>query len=408
MTTTEQRRVLLIHRYYWPDVAPYASILRAIGEHAAADGVQVEVLTAQPGYRGVSKERLPAIERKAGVLVRRISTIDEAGHGDWRKVANGVHFFVRILWRLAVGRYDVVVASTAPPFLLSSAAALGSKLSGTTFIYHVMDVHPEIGGIVGKFRNRLLFRFLRAIDKLVCQSAHAIVVLSDAMRDVFVVGERQTDGRKVHVLNNPMLPVFTDEISDQEARMLAHCQELNGIKLVFAGNMGQFQSLDALIEAVALLPPESRLHLFMFGSGREERRLAAKAKELAPGRIQFFGHVSSVMIQRLLELVDVGIVSVAENVDKYAFPSKIMNYIGAGRPVLAIGQHASPIHEFVERNAIGWAALQGDIESIVAALVKIEYGSEASDTGLRAHALYQEKYSLPQFLARWRSLLRGV
>ena len=67
-------RVLVVHRYYWPDKAPCAGIMRWIAKHLAADGHYVDVLTSQPSYRESSRQdRRPSIERLDAVSVKRLS-----------------------------------------------------------------------------------------------------------------------------------------------------------------------------------------------------------------------------------------------------------------------------------------------------------------------------------------------
>ena len=51
-------RIVAIHRYYWPDRAPYASILRRIVNRWTEEGHEVTVLSAQPTY-GAGADKQP-------------------------------------------------------------------------------------------------------------------------------------------------------------------------------------------------------------------------------------------------------------------------------------------------------------------------------------------------------------
>ena len=42
---------LAVHRYYWPDTPPYASMLRTIAAEWTGAGHPVDVLTSQPSYK---------------------------------------------------------------------------------------------------------------------------------------------------------------------------------------------------------------------------------------------------------------------------------------------------------------------------------------------------------------------
>ena len=56
----QRLRVLVVHRYFWPDAAPVAAILRAICDRFAAQGHDVTVFTSQPCYKPeLKKNRQP-------------------------------------------------------------------------------------------------------------------------------------------------------------------------------------------------------------------------------------------------------------------------------------------------------------------------------------------------------------
>lgn len=405
MTTTNKQRVLLIHRYFWPDIAPYASLLRMIGERLADKGFAVDVLTSQPGYRGVVKDRFPKREISDGLTIYRVALLDESKPYGWRRVVNSILLAFRVLIRVLIGRYDYVVASTAPPLFLSGAASVGSKLTGARFIYHVMDIHPEIAETVGELRGKILRKIMRFLDKIICKSAFKIVVLSEEMRKVMVQGYRGLEPRSVTVLNNPRLPAYSSELEESDINVLKEFQNRAGIKLVFAGNIGRFQSLDSLIEAMALIPASKNISLYIFGSGKEKERLMAKARTLAPGKISFSGHVSVLAIERVLETATVGIVSIASKVDRYAFPSKVMNYLGMGCPILAIGDMDSTVLAFVRNNKLGWTARQGDVDSIVNAINEVTVEKNMDAVRSASLLLYNNEYSKDIYLKAWERIV---
>ena len=65
--------VLLAHRFYYPDVTTYSQMLRIIGEHLHADGMDVAVFSTQPGYNGVyDGPQLPRAAEEAGLTVHRV------------------------------------------------------------------------------------------------------------------------------------------------------------------------------------------------------------------------------------------------------------------------------------------------------------------------------------------------
>ena len=69
-------KILLIHRYFWPDTPPYAVILKKIARRLATDGHDVTVLSTQPAYKPeLANEVQPSVEVIDGYRVVRISLI---------------------------------------------------------------------------------------------------------------------------------------------------------------------------------------------------------------------------------------------------------------------------------------------------------------------------------------------
>src|SRR5699024_6155739 len=103
----------------------------------------------------------------------------------------------------------VVMCSTSPPVMLAAAVSLAARLKGARFIYHCMDIHPEIGALSGEFRNPLVFRILQAVDRATCRRSAAVVVLSGDMRNALLERDSRLADRIV-VLNNFDLPDFDE------------------------------------------------------------------------------------------------------------------------------------------------------------------------------------------------------
>jgi hypothetical protein len=114
-------RVLIVHRYFWPDTPPYASILRSIAGRWAEDGHEVTVLTSQPSYTAGQDAR-PRREHVDGFEVRRVRLLTETKTNVIARVINVVLFTVSAMMRVERGRYDVVMAATTPPVVLAAGS----------------------------------------------------------------------------------------------------------------------------------------------------------------------------------------------------------------------------------------------------------------------------------------------
>lgn len=407
--TTHARRVLAIHRYYWPDTPPYASLLRTITERWASQGHRVEVLTSQPSYKPeAGLVEAARQERLNGVTVRRIPMRPDRS-GTLRRFWNVARFPLLVALRILFGpRYDVVMCSTAPPVVLAALVSLAARLRGARFVYHCMDLHPEIGALSGEFRNPLVYRVLRGIDSATCRRAAAVVVLSDDMAAAL----RSRDPRiadRVTVLNNFDLPGF-DESPDAHAE--AALTKDDRLRIVFTGNLGRFQGLETLTEAV--LGPEHELdalELVLMGEGAAKAALAdlVAAHPATGQRVTLLPHGPVRAARALMASADLGLVSLVPGVIAYAYPSKTASYLSEGLPLLLAVEPDSGLARDVRTWGVGDVISVDSVPAAREALIqwtqrRAEIGAMKARTG----EVWREHFSADARLPHWDRLLMAV
>lgn len=399
-------RVLAIHRYYWPDAPPYATLLRAIVERWHEDGHRVYVLSSQPSYKPESAlERRPRVEVIDHATVCRIPMRPDRS-GRLQRLFNTVWFPVVMAGRILLGRrYDHVMCSTAPPVLLGAAVSATARLRRAQFIYHCMDLHPEIGALTGEFSHPLVYRVMERLELATCRRASAIIVLSGDMRDALLRRDADLADRIV-VLNNFELPDY-DASNSGLSPLSADSQRL---RIAFTGNIGRFQGLEAITEAI--LADDARLdgvELVFMGEGAAKKSLealTASAPSERRGRVVFLPHGSPSSARALLRTADVGLVSLIPNVIRYAYPSKTATYLSEGLPLLVAVELDTELADLVISEGIG-LHLPVDNEAVLMQrfLALIEHRDELPEMARRAHKVWERKFSADVLLQRWSELL---
>lgn len=395
-------KILLIHRYFWPDTPPYAAMLRTIGKRLAEDGHQVSVLSSQPSYKAnVSLEKQASTEQLDGMTVHRVALLPEANRHVVFRLLNMVYFPLSILWFvLFKGRFDVVMVSTAPPVVVGLATALSVKVRGGSFFYHCMDIHPEIGAISGEFKNPFVFRLLRSLDTFSCNVAKKVIVLSTDMKK----SVEQRPGFKkenIIVLNNFSMPEH-DVTTSVDTKLL---KKKGKFRLLFAGNLGRFQGLEVFVDAMRLLSHIPDIELSFLGEGNALTSLRHQAQDL--DNVTFLPHQSVSVAREVMRDADLGIVSLHKDIYKYAFPSKTMTYLAEGCPLLVSVEKESVLVSFVVENNVGVCAGIGSPQSIAEA-VEYVFQNKARHEEMKkaAKSLSETLFAENVVLAQWSSLMK--
>lgn len=394
--------ILAIHRYYWPDTPPYAAMLRRIVKYWVDEGHNVDVLSSQPSYKAeLDNKRMPRRDRLDGSRVLRLPLPSEAGRPLIR-LLNAL----RLCWSVLLNavflrRYDVIMISTAPPVLGGVAASLAARLTGARFIYHCMDLHPEIGRISGEFRRPLIYTTLSILDAWSCRRASPVVVLSEDMMNAL----RERPGGEswdIKVLNNFSLP--SDDHSDDE--ILPFEVDRAKFTLLFAGNIGRFQGLDVLMEAMLALRDHEDIELVLMGEGTERTRLEELAKE-AGARVHFVGHQPVSVAKKAMREVDVGFVSLIPGLYRYAYPSKTITYLEQGCPVLVAVELQSRLARDIVDNELGLAVPPNDAKALATAIRGLADNPEQLKSMKRkAHVIGTDRHAEAAVLPSWSRLVR--
>ena len=358
-------RILLTHRFFWPDTAPYATLLRSIGKRLVAEGHEVSVLSSLPSYRSGTSGDVPRDAVIDGLALHRIRVQPYEKRHPLRRMVNVIVYMVALFRTVLRTRPDVVTAAAFPPVFAAWSASLAARLVGASFVYHVQDIHPEVsilsGGPLGRGPLMWLMRWL---DNQSLRRSAAIIVLSQDMAET--LGARGLGALPIHVINNAELDIFG--VAEPAPAALYKAQGVQ--RVIFAGNLGRFQNLPLLAEGVArLFKDRPALELFFLGDGAAQPEL--QARWAGNRQVRFAPFLPFAQARGLIAEADVGLVSLLPGVYRVAYPSKVSTYLSLGVPVLALVEPESNLARDLIRSGQGQVPAAATPEAIAASLAQL-------------------------------------
>lgn len=370
-------RILILYRHFWPDSPPYASMLRTLGSHLAREGHEVTVWAEQPCYKPSDlQRRAPRREQLDGISVERMARLPGAARFGAIRLVDKLVFPLRILAKalrrqLRGERYDLVWTATIPPVAAGLVGRWTADLFGARFLYHCQDLYPEIAAHMGLWpRDGLVYRIAERIERKTRQRADLLVTLSNDMANTV---REMAEPRRLAVINNFMLEDFSKGGADPSPAPSAETAPRNDgkVQIIFAGNLGQFQGLEAVVDAMRLIEHDrADLELVLMGEGKALPGLRLRAAGLT--NVRFEPHRPFEDAQRLIAAADVGLVSLEPGIYRYAFPSKTLTYLGLGLPILAIVELESKLAESIRRDELGWVAPANNSSALGSLLSTLE------------------------------------
>ncbi len=413
-------KVLVVHRYFWPDTPPVASILRSICDSWADAGHDISVYTSQPCYKPtVDIPRQPARQTVGQLDVMRCWLPMEKSRNPLLRLMHFLMFlcfaFCHVVFRRK--KYDLVMGLTFPPvisgFFLSSAA----KLRGSKFVYYCMDIHPESSTYTGKLKKgSLRAKLARTLDRRTCDSADAVVVLSQDMANTFLDRYRDSAGnetpklvrakQKMHIISDFNPTSFEGEPVDVPPEY----QRTPGkFRLVYAGNVGVFQALDNVVRAAQLLAEYPDIEIVILGEGAAKKRLIEMAGDLKDKTVLFYPHQPVAVADKIIQAADLAIVSLMPDVFRVAHPCKTSSYLAMGCPLLMVIEEESLLYKMTVENNLGYACRGEDPEALRDTILSAYQSRDKIESMREPAKEFAEKHLVKEAqLVRWQNLINQI
>jgi glycosyltransferase involved in cell wall biosynthesis len=269
-------RVALVTPGYWPAIGGVERHVEMLGIGLARLGVEVEVITTDPGSSH------PRLERRDNVLIRRFPTV--AGDSVFQVAP-------RLGWWMAnnAHRFALIHAhSYHTPVALEAAVA--SRWSSVPLL-----VTTHYHGVGHSRLRRALHAPYRVFGAWMLRQAGVVFCVSQAERRLLV--EHFGDRLPVTVIPNG---VDVEEVTAARPRDRDRSHPL----VLVAGRLEPYKQVSRLVAAATLLPDRFRLVIAGDGPARDELAGEVKDARLAD-RVELVGQLSRTDLLEWLRTADV-------------------------------------------------------------------------------------------------------
>jgi len=401
-------RILLLTQWFDPEPT-FKGLVFA--RELVRQGFEVEVLTGFPNYPGgklypgyglkwLQRERLD------GVLVTRVPLYPSHDQSAIRRVLNYVSFAMSaLLYGLLGAKRPDVIYAYHPPLTVGIVAVFIRFFRRVPVVYDIQDMWPDTLRVTGMITNPRALALVSKVCDWVYRHVDHIVVLSPGFKRL--LAERGVADRKVDVIYN-----WCDEasLSSPAGAVPIDFPSSDKFRILFAGNMGKAQALDAVLDAAKLVARQYPQICFVFlGGGLELERLKQDAKKNELSNVYFLPAVPMAEVGSMLAEADALLVHLKKDpLFQITIPSKTQAYMAVGKPILMAVD--GDVAELVEEGNCGVIAESQNPESIAAAaimLFKID-ASERIAMGESSRTFYQQHLSLSVGTKRFGGIFRRL
>ena len=395
--------ILIFSKHFWPEsfrINELAQDLRNEGNH-------VSVLTGKPNYPGGNifpgyKASGSQTDSFDGITIRRVPMLPRGKRGFLGLLLNYVSFNLSAMFYapflLRKEKIDVIFVYGTSPLIQGLSAIPIKFIYNAKLVVWVQDLWPEDLVTTGHVKNtnttvlkinewaaRVLYKFT---DQILIQSESfraPVTRLAPNKEILFLpnAAERSVFEKSNQFILPPNLVFLKD-----------------GFNVVFAGNIGNNQSIETIVSAAEILKHKEEIKIVMVGSGSRSSFLKEEVDKRDLSNLIVAGRYPSDLMPAIFNYSQILLVSLAKKDSlSWTVPCKVQAYFAAGKPVVASldGEGARIVNE----SGAGRVCPAEDPQSLAACILELYAmsNSERSEMGKKGR-IYAERHYHPTKIAR--------
>ena len=398
-TADGRRRILVFSQYFFPENFR----INQLCQELVRRGNDVTVLTAYPQYPinriydGYGFD-IPYEKEWNGVHIERVK-VHARGKTLFGMVRNCAEYvFAANRWvDKCTERYDAVYVCQLSPVTVGLPAATYKKKFGVPMIYNLQDLWPEsVEEVLGiRFKpalyviNRIVNYIYSACDRILCTSNGFVENLK----------EKGVDPGRLY-----FWPQFCPEPKLETVTRPA-CYTEDTFNIVFAGNLGDAQGLDLMVESARKLKG-SGIRWYLLGDGRAREHLEKLVRDYGVSDdVIFLGRVSTDEADRYVHFADCAYLSFKENkLLNITLPAKLQTYLACGTPILAAAGGESA--QIISQNGCG-VVCRAERNELVAAAKKAAAltPQKREEMSRAARAYYEAHFTMDRLVDQLETMI---
>lgn len=377
--------LLVISQYYYPEQFRINDICKEWVKR----GHNVTVVTGIPNYpqgkfyKGYSwfKNRK---EQKDGVNIIRLPIISR-GKSAIRLALNYISFMISGFFfaKFTRKKFDKVFIYEVSPMTQSYVGIWYAKRKKVECNLYVMDLWPESIELATGINNKTVLSLIGKMVDKIYNKCDKIFTSSESF--IKAIAKRGQPLNKL-IFWPQYAETFYKPIPKGKSNV-AEIPQDNTFKIVFAGNIGQAQGLDILVDVAKKIKQKNlNVNIYIIGDGRAKAPLLEETnKQNLNNIIHFIDKKPATDIPKYYAACDMAFLSLKEDeISNQILPAKLQSYLACGIPILGcVGGEAKKV---IEESKAGFC-VEHDSNKIVETIEKVIKMNEQDFNKMKENAI---------------------
>ncbi len=345
---------------------------------------------------------------------RRTEFVDELGihvlrvhTGEFKKVRNvkkGINtiliekqFTNAIKQYLSDVKFDLVIYTTPPITFANVVRYIKERDNAMTYLM-LKDIFPQNAVDLGMLSTNgiksIIYKYFRKKEIELYKCSDYIGCMSKANCEYILKHNSYIDNSKVEIC--PNTTVIKDMSCSYEEKMSIR-RKYNIPKdkkvFVYGGNLGKPQDIPFIIECMKECNDLDSVFFLIVGTGTEYSVLSDYVESSKQKNLKLMNMLPKEDYDKMIGACDVGLVFLDHRFTIPNFPSRLLSYMSAKLPVLAVTDSNTDVGEVVFKGEFGWWCESNNSKNFKI-MVKHILNDSFADYGENAFNYLRENYSI--------------
>lgn len=293
-------------------------------------------------------------------------------------------------------KFDLVMYSTPPITFCRAVEYVKERDNAITYLL-LKDIFPQNAvdiGMMSKSGLRgLLYKYFRKKEKRLYAVSDYIGCMSQANVNYVLRHNPEIKSDTVEICPNSV--EVTDMRLSNDVR--STMRQKYGIPLdktvfVYGGNLGKPQGIPFLMQCLKSQIGNQEAYFLIVGDGTEFGKLEQFFNDQKPENMKLMKRLPKEDYDQMVAACDVGMIFLDHRFTIPNFPSRLLSYMQAGVPVLAVTDPNTDIGKVIMDGVFGWWCESNDVKAFQR---KIQEAckSDLADMGTKAFRYLEDHYS---------------
>lgn len=397
--------ILIVTQYFWPEAFRINDLVLGLKER----GNNVAVLTGKPNYPKGKFSRGYSFWSKnkeiwKGIEIFRSPLIPRGKGGGINLIANyfSFAFFASFRGLFIREKFDLIFVFEPSPITVGIPAVLLSKKMNIPLYFWVQDLWPQSVSAAGQIQNKFILYQIDKLTRWIYKNSKRVLIQSEGFREYIL--KQGVPNDKIIYYPNSSEEFYKPVQAREEIRKLVPFVPFT---VMFAGNIGEAQDFETIIEAVRIVQNVNKnIHFVILGDGRKKQFVVNKINELSlQSNFHLLGSFPVNDMPDFFACADVLLVTLKKSeIFALTIPSKVQSYLACSKPIVAAldGEGA----KVIEESKAGLISTSGDAKTLAEnILLMYDMGKvELEEMSRDARLYFEENFEREKLISRLLSI----